>query len=163
MEIKRIDEATLRISGLDPILCNLLQQIVPSADPTGSEAAQARLFSPPIAEPGEEEFIADWKDYVVPELRQLFQSALEVIQRDVAGCRETIFGKAVLDLPVSHLESWIHGINQARLALAARHAFTEEEMDRIIPLAGDARSFALVQVRFYGILEELFLRELEGE
>ena len=71
-------------------------------------------------------------------------------------------GVSALAIPIKHLESWIHGLNQARLALAARHSFTEEDMDRILPLAGDPHSLALLQVRFYGILQELFLQELEA-
>lgn len=152
------------LSQLDQLLTELLRRVVRSADPSGSEAARNRLFSAPSQDAGETELAADWRSYVEPELQQLFQSALEIVGRDVKTLRmDQKAGIATLTIPVSHLESWIHGLNQARLALAARHEFGEKDMDRVLPLAGDERSFALLQVRFYGILQELFLRELEGE
>ena len=161
MEIHRPNPGTVRIADLDSVLCDLLRKIVPGADPAGSEAAQARLFSKPTTESGEADFVADWQEYIVPELRQLFQSSLQLIERDLASLRE---GRgATLDIPVTHLEGWIHGLNQARLALTARHAIAEEEMERLVPLTGGERSFAMLQVRFYGILEELFLHELEDD
>lgn len=162
MEITRIDGQTLRISQLDPLLRELLERIVASADPAGSEAAEARLFSKPTRDEAETDFVEDWREYVEPELRQIFQTSLQVIADDLraleAGDTE---GESVLEIPVSHLESWIHGLNQARLALSARHGFTEDDMDRVLPLSGDPRALALLQIRFYGILQELFLQELE--
>ena len=163
-KISRLDEQTLQISQIDPLLGELLRRVVTSADPTGSAAAQERLFSKPSEDPEESGFIEDWQEYVKPELRHLFQSALEVISGDLGRMRaESSAGGSTLTIPMSHVENWIHGLNQARLALSARHAFTEEDMDRILPLAGDPHSLALLQVRFYGILQELFLQELDDD
>jgi hypothetical protein len=164
VQISRVDEHTLQISQLDPLLRELLQRIVASADPTGSAAAEERLFSKPSEDPEESEFFEDWQEYVEPELRHIFQSALEVIDRDLTNLREESPDQgSELTIPLNHLESWIHGLNQARLTLSARHAFSEEDMERILPLAGDPHSLALLQVRFYGILQELFLQELDVE
>ncbi len=164
MQISRIDGETLRISQLDPLLGELLQRVVASANPAGNAAAQERLFSKPSDDPEESAFIEDWQEYIHPDLRHIFQSALEVIHGDLGTLRvEGAAGGSTLTIPVNHLESWIHGLNQARLALSARHAFTEQDMDRILPLAGDPQSLALLQVRFYGILQELFLQELDAE
>jgi hypothetical protein len=164
VQISRPDEETVLLSQLDQMLAELLRRVVRSADPSGSEAARNRLFSAPTEDTGEAEFAEDWRNYVEPELRQLFQSSLEVIEGDVKALRlNRKAGEATLVIPVNHLESWIHGLNQARLALTARHDFDEKDMDRVVPLIGDERSFALLQVRFYGILQELFLRELEND
>ena len=62
---------------------------------------------------------------------------------------------------MKHLEAWIHALNQARLALAARHDFSERELEREIPAEGDDRAFALFQIHFYGLLQEFFLRQLD--
>jgi hypothetical protein len=164
VQISRLDGETLQISQLDPLLGELLRRVVAGADPTGSAAAQERLFSKPSEDPEEAAFFEDWREYVEPELRHIFQSALEVIDGDLVTMRaEGAGGGSTLTIPMTHLESWIHGLNQARLALSARHAFTEEDMDRILPLAGDPQSLALLQVRFYGILQELFLQELDSD
>jgi hypothetical protein len=162
VQISRVDGQTLQISQLDPLLGELLRRVVASADPAGSAAAQERLFSKPSDDPEETAFFEDWQEYVAPELRHIFQSALEVINGDLVTMRaEGADGGSTLTIPMNHVESWIHGLNQARLALSARHAFTEADMDRILPLAGDPQSLALLQVRFYGILQELFLQELD--
>jgi hypothetical protein len=164
VQISRIDGQTLQISQLDPLLGELLHRVVASADPAGSEAARDRLFSKPSDDPEEATFFEDWQEYVEPELRHIFQSALEVISRDLVTMEKAKGdGGSTLTIPMNHVESWIHGLNQARLALSARHAFTEEDMDRILPLAGDPQSLALLQVRFYGILQELFLQELDDD
>ena len=152
------------LSQLDQLLSELLRRVVRSADPSGSEAAHARLFSAPTHDASEAEMAEDWRRYVEPELAQLFQSALEIIEGDVKALRmDHKAGEAKLSIPVSHLESWIHGLNQARLTLAARYDFKEKEMDRVLPVTGDERAFALLQIRFYGILQEFFLRELEAD
>jgi hypothetical protein len=164
VEITRLDNQTLRISQLDPLLRELLERIVSSADATGSEAAQERLFSKPADDAEEAGFVEDWREYVEPGLRQHFQSSLEVIAGDLSSMQPgEAEGESVLLISREHLERWIHGLNQARLALAARHSITEEDMDRILPLSGDPHALALLQIRFYGILQELFLQELDEE
>ena len=161
MTISRPEPTTLILSGIEPFLRELFAQIVPSADPTGSEAARERLFSSPSrgAVPELEE---DWKTLIEPELRRLFQSALEVVSADLATLSSASRKKQdTLHLPVAHLESWVHALNQARLALSARYDFSEHEMEAFLPEAGEARAYALFQVHFYGFLQECFLRELE--
>src|SRR5260370_32262008 len=71
---RRKDE--IEISELDPFLAELLRQIPTSTNPEGVPAAEQRLFSPP-AHPNEAEICAEWKLYVKPELRRLFQTATE--------------------------------------------------------------------------------------
>ena len=81
MEIcRRKDE--IEISELDPFLAELLRQIPTSANPEGVPAAEQRLFSPP-ADPNEAEICAEWKLYVKPELRRLFQTATETVAADL--------------------------------------------------------------------------------
>lgn len=87
MEICRQDEA-LEIRELDPFLAELLRQIPESAQPKDSPAAEERLFSPP-AVPEEKVLRAEWKLYVVPELRRLFQSATETVRQDLQQLRCT--------------------------------------------------------------------------
>jgi len=164
VEFSRRDKDTVLLSHLDALLTEILRRIARSADPSDSEAVRARLFSVPTHDAGEKELLDDWSRYVDPELAKLFQSALEIIERDLDRLRiHKAAGEASLAIPVAHLESWIHGLNQARIALCVRHDFSEEEMEHFLPAAGNPRSIAMLQIRFYGILQELFLRELEGD
>jgi hypothetical protein len=162
MEIRRLDPQTVALAGLDPFACALLRQIIPSAAPGDNAAARARLFSSPTggAEP---EFDEDWRAWVEPDLHEHFQSSLSLVESDLAELpAEATEEPAELQIPVEHLDSWINALNQARLALAARHEITERDMESEL-LLGDARGFALFQVEFYGSLQFCFIRELEKE
>lgn len=163
MQLSRPDRETILLSDLDALLIDLLRRISRSADPSDSDAARARLFSAPTHDAEETELLEDWARYIKPELSHLFQSTLEVIDADLKQLKTNKSGsRGALAIPVAHLEKWIHGLNQARLAIAARHSFGDEDMEHPLPVGGDDRSFALLQMRFYGILQEIFLRELEG-
>src|SRR5215468_12116633 len=81
MEIYRHNDH-IEISELDPFLAELLRQIPASASPDGVTAAEQRLFSSPT-NGKEPELCAEWKQYVEPELRRLFQSATETVAADL--------------------------------------------------------------------------------
>jgi hypothetical protein len=162
MQLARIDPQTVALTGLDPFICGLLQQIVPSASPGDHPAARARIYSSPTAG-AEPEFDADWQEYVEPDLREHFEASRSLVERDLANLA-TADGEelASLHIPVAHLDSWISALNQARLVLAERHEITAKDMRRELTL-GDARSFALFQIDFYGELLFCFIREVERE
>jgi Domain of unknown function (DUF2017) len=161
MEICRQNEA-LEIRELDPFLAELLRQIPESAQPKDSPAAQERLFSPPVM-PEEKVLCAEWKLYVVPELRRLFQSATETVRQDLQQlhCTNKPFANCTLRIPMAHADAWLNALNQARLAIAATYQFSDHELcDYRSPL-GSRRDLSLFQVNFYGFLQELILREME--
>lgn len=163
MQFSRPDKETVVLSHLDSLLADLLRRAPFSADPGDNEKARERLFSAPSHDEEEADLLEDWQEYVAPELAKLFQSSIEVIEADLCKLHvDAKDGNATLSIGFDRLESWVHGLNQARLALVARHEFTEAEMEEFLPLTGGERPLALLQVRFYGILQELFLRELEG-
>jgi len=160
MHITRLDRRTLALAQLNPVCCELLRKIVSSADPGEDGPAHARLFQTPTAG-REPEADRDWREYVEPDLRRLFQDALEVVAEDLKTLSgEGRRGGATLCIPVPNLEAWVHALNQARLAIVAREGFSEKEMDGRVPLEGEARALTLFQVHFYGFLQEAFLREL---
>ena len=160
MTVTRLDEQTLAIGELDLLGVELLHQIPVSAEPADNTDVHDRFFPSPSG--GRDARLdGDWQNYVEPGLRELFQDCLEVIESDLADFPgDTPQDYYTLQLPLKHLEAWIHGLNQARLALAARYDFTEEEMESRMPVTGDVRAFGLFQVHVYGFLQECFLREL---
>lgn len=163
MEISRLNETTVLLERVDPILADFLRRITPSADPGDDEAAKARIFSAPTADPKEKRFSEDWQEYIEPELARLFQSALEVIDGDLKKLHaDPKTGEAVLSIPRDHLESWIHGLNQARLVLSERHQLYDEDLDHEHALARDPHSMLVLQLHFYAELQHFFLRLLEG-
>lgn len=163
MHIRRLDAQTIAMEEIDPLCARLLTSIAQRADPAGDPAAEARIYSTPThgAEPEADE---DWKEYVEPDLRRLFQDAVDVVKSDLAGFPPAGAKPPYeLRLPIANLEPWIHALNRARLALAARFNFTERDMDQRMTLDTDPRSRALFEVRFYGLLQEYFLHQLDED
>ena len=164
MEICRKNEA-LEIRELDPFLAELLRQIPESGQPKDSAAAEERLFSPPAA-PEEKVLCAEWKLYVVPELRRLFQSATETVREDLQQlrCTDKPFANCNIRIPMAHAEAWLSALNQARLAIAATYQFSDHELsDHYRSPLGNRRDLSLFQVNLYGFLQEFILREIEGD
>ena len=161
MEICRKGDA-LQISELDPFLAELLRQIPLSTNPEGAAAAEARLFSQPSAET---EICAEWKSYVEPELRRIFRSATETVADDLAQLNgnEKSLGNRVLRIPVEHADAWLNTLNQARLVIATKYEFSDEELnDHDRSPIGSRRDLGLFQMNFYGFLQEFILREISG-
>lgn len=163
MEIcRRKDE--LEISELDPFLAELLRQIPASTNPEGSIDAEQRLFSPPAAT-SEKESCAEWKLYVEPELRKLFQTATETVAADLQQLNgnERTFANRTLRIPAGHADAWLSTLNQARLVIAAKYNFSDGELcDHYRSPIGSRRDLSLFQVNFYGFLQEFILREIIG-
>jgi hypothetical protein len=161
MEICR-RRGAIEISELDPFLAELLRQIPASTNPDGAPAAEQRLFSPPTT--GKEtEFCAEWKTYVEPELRRLFQTATQTVATDLEQLNgsEKSFANRTLRIPAKHSDAWLSALNQARLVIAAKNNFTENELnDQFRSPIGSRRDLSLFQVNFYGFLQEFILREM---
>jgi len=153
----------IEISELDPFLAELLRQIPSSANPEGAPAAEQRIFSPPV-NGKEPEMCAEWKMYVQPELRRLFQTATETVGADLKQLNRTeqSLANRTLRIPTKHSDAWLSALNQARLVIAAKNNFTELELsDHLRSPIGSRRDLSLFQVNFYGFLQEFILRELD--
>jgi uncharacterized protein DUF2017 len=162
MEICR-RKGAIEISELDPFLAELLRQIPSSTNPDGAPAAEQRLFSWPT-NGKETEFCAEWKTYVEPELRRLFQTATQTVAADLEQLNgnEKSFANCTLRIPAKHSDAWLSALNQARLVIASKNNFTETELnDHFRSPIGSRRDLSLFQVNFYGFLQEFILRELE--
>jgi hypothetical protein len=163
MEIRRRNDH-IEISELDPFLAELLRQIPASANPDGVPAAEQRLFSSP-ANGKQTDLCAEWKTYVEPELRRLFETATQTVAADLEQLngKEKSFANRMLRIPAGHGDAWLSALNQARLVIAAKNNFTEKELnDHFRSPIGSRRDLSLFQVNFYGFLQEFILRELES-
>ena len=161
MHIRRCDRETMELGEMDSLCCELVRQIVPSANADDDPAVQRRIYSSP-SEGREPDFEQDWKNYVEPDLRNLFRNAQEIVEGDLKDfVPAENLGFSALRIPVKNLEAWIHTLNQARLAISARHDFTERDMEAPVSLGGSARTQARFQIHFYGFLQECFLQQLD--
>ena len=164
MEFRRQNDC-LEISELDPFLAELLRQIPESTNPEGAESAQQRLFSSP-APASEREICAEWKVYVEPELRRLFQTATETVAADLQQLNGSTkpFANCTLRIPEANAEAWLNALNQARLVIAAKYNFTDGELcDHYRSPIGSRRDLGLFQVNFYGFLQEFILQEMRAQ
>ena len=120
----------IEISELDPFLAELLRQIPASAKTEGAPDAEQRIFSPP-ANGKELELCAEWKVYVEPELRRLFQTATQTVGADLEQLNgnEKSLASRTLRIPTKHADAWLCALNQARLVIAAKNNFTELELN----------------------------------
>ncbi len=160
MRVLRVNDLTVNVGPLDVFAIELLHQ-VPVIARDDNEASTARLYPSPTDEL-EPEFDEEWKVYVSPDLQHLFAGSLEIMEQDLADFPpvDDSANTHTLTLPVSHLDAWVHGLNQARLALAARHGFDEDDIEGRLPFEDGHRALALFQIHLYGFLQECFLMEL---
>ena len=163
MEIRREGDC-IEISELEPFLAELLRQVPESTNTEGGEAAQQRVFSAPAAA-SETEMCAEWKLYVEPELRRLFQTATQTVAADLQqlnGSTKPV-ADCTLRIPTKNSDAWLNALNQARLVIAAKYNFNEGELcDHYRSPIGSRRDLGLFQVNFYGFLQEFILHELES-
>jgi hypothetical protein len=162
MEIRR-RKNQIEIAEIDPFLAELLRQIPASTNVDGAPAAEERIFSPP-SNGTDTEFRAEWKMYVEPELRRLFQTATQTVAGDLEQLNgnEKSLANYALRIPTKHADAWLSALNQARLVIAAKNNFTEIELnDHSRSPIGSRRDLSLFQVNFYGFLQEFILREME--
>ena len=177
------EPATVVFEEIEPFFVDLLRRLPLSADPTDDPAAQERLFGEPMPTGGDAaEFNADWREYVEPELRDLFRSARDTVKEDLgklppaADRPPSSAATSALDpaafepsrhrveIPSRHLEAWLSVLNQARLVIAARRGFGEREMDEDLPFPPMSdRDLDLFRVHFYDFLQQVILREMGFE
>ena len=153
----------IELSELDPFLAELLRQIPACANPEGAPGAEERIFSPPT-NGSETEFCGEWKMYVEPGLRRLFETATQTVAGDLEQLNgnEKNLANRVLRIPCKHTDAWLNALNQARLVIAAKNNFTELELnDHTHSPIGSRRDLSLFQINFYGFLQEYILREME--
>lgn len=106
---------------------------------------------------GDESVAEDWREFVVPDLDEEFQSAIACVALATEKAREkAIGGSGHLRITRDQAEVWYSVLNQARLALEDLYQFgSSEEIDLEtldpLPRSGFFRS------RFYCTVQSLLL------
>ena len=144
-------------ADMELLIVELLRGLPACADPD-DEASRRRIFSTPTAG-ADAKADREWREEVEPELRELFQSHLKVVATDIAAISQK--GDAsTLAIPAKNARAWIHTLNQARLALGARHGVTDgDTAGRRRPRG--PKAFAMMQIDFYGMLLSALLDHTE--
>ena len=160
VEVSRTDEG-LRVSRLDLFFVELLRQIPVSAEPGDSDAARQRLYPGPSSTDAHAN--EEWRTYIHPDLKELFASASEIVREDLEDFEQLDETNEnwTFQIPADHFDQWLNVLNQARLSLAARFDFKENEMNQSGPQAIETvRDLSLFQIHFYGFLQECLLQDL---
>jgi hypothetical protein len=160
MLIYRSKRDRIEFAEVDPFEAEFLRQIPVVCDSGGDPRVQKRFFSAP-ADPKEDQLLKDWVEYVQPELEQLFISARKVVESDLLNLVERELAHFAIAL--DHGDAWLNTLNQARLNLATRYEFTEEELSSSkLPQFTSRRDLALHQINFYAGIQERIIDALEG-
>ena len=161
MLIHRLNANTIEFTDIESIEADLLRQIPHLCDTRGDSRSESRLFSSP-ADPGETQFLSDWKEYVQPELRHIFVSARATVEKDLESIEERAGFASRLAIPSVHGEGWLNTLNQARLVLANKFEFSEEELSQHeVPRSFSRRDLVLLQINFYAAIQERIIDAIE--
>ena len=161
MMIRRWKDKSIEFSRIESIEAELLKQVPAAGDPEGEEKAEERLFPSPTSQ-GTPGLAKDWDEFVRPELRHLFLSARKLVEEDLAGMTRRPGKIGHLVVPLTHADSWLNALNQARLVLATKYDFTEAELSfNHTPKTFSRRDLVLLQINFYAAVQERLIEILE--
>ena len=149
------DEIVFR--GVDSFFEELLRQLPESALP-GDAASRARIFTP-LTGGRDREADAEWQELNEPELRELFKSHLDVVADDLKNLTGEEDDRSV-SFPLNHVPAWIHTLNQARLAIAARYGFTEDDIEGRVDVS-PKKAVILRQIEIYAELLGFLLQHTD--
>jgi hypothetical protein len=163
MLIRRLKESSIELMDIEPIEADLLRQVPGICDSGGDSRSEARMFSSP-ADSSEGQFLNDWAEYVQPELRHLFQSARNTVKEDLENLSDCPGRLGRLVVPRAHSDAWLNALNQARLILACKFNFSNEELSmRHAPKWFSRRDLVLQQINFYAEIQERIIDAIEDE
>lgn len=99
----------------------------------------------------------DWREFVVPDLREGFQDDLARVGAEIESAIARCNGEAgPLWITPDDAAAWYSALNQARLALEETHRFGQREKLEIKGLTPE-RQAAFVRTRFYCAIQGLLL------
>lgn len=177
MRRKEAGSNDLVFEEIEPFFLDMLRRLPAFSDPGEDPAANARLYSAPMASGGDgDEFNEDWERFVEPEIRDLFRTARATVEADLAPLSGDMppaappgtFNPAdftptehQLEIPQRHAEAWLSVLNQARLVIAARRGIGEREMSEDLPFPPlSERDMDLHRIDFYDFVQHILLREM---
>ena len=147
----------------------MLIQLPEAADFTRSEKGRRRILPDPTDD--EEEIVADWREFVVPELETGFTQAVDTVSHDLDTAEEIEGddGKSWRRIvaPIDHGEIWYQVLNQARLIMNEEHELSKVERDLMMgeqtpTEIGEKNWLTLVQYRVYAAIQEFILTNIMG-
>ena len=142
-------DGRLRIDVETELDVVVLKSVVGDAAPeTGSLAEK-------LADGMAAEVDADWREFVLPDLRELYGAQVATVARALADLSP---GTAIF-VARDEAESWYGAFNQARLALEERYRLSHKDGAPITP----ERRTAVIRSHFYQVIQGMLLEFLMKE
>ena len=151
VNVRILDNGAVSFEGIEATLFHILQKMTETAE-SSEPAVEARFY--PMPAEGSDEICQDWKAYIQPELYTEFLASREAVDADLRRGKNKSDGTFSFIIPPPHMDHWLSALNQARLALAEIHQFTEKDMGRPPGDPEDPREFALIQLNVYSTMQE---------
>jgi Domain of unknown function (DUF2017) len=128
LHIEPADEKNLRVTGIDPLLAGSLCEVPRVLEQRDQSPSRDRLY--PDLFRADAPANDDWHRLMDDDLRHLFVSAGETVERDLTRLEPDPAHKDCVQLllPAAHVNAWMSALNQARLVLAEQFAITEADM-----------------------------------
>ena len=148
MRLSLLPDGIISFTQMHPLEANALLSIPQNADPTEIPEAEDRLYPRPLDEASRDdvdpiEAIAteeDWKEFVVPELRELFDGSMERVkeslkqlgpapqeeleddeeEEDQDDDEKSPHANFALKISTEIAEDWYRAMNQARLVMSQK-------------------------------------------
>jgi hypothetical protein len=157
LHIQTTDDGRLRISGIDPVLLDCLQNIRDITDQRDAPGIRARLFPNPTLDNTAAN--NDWQQLIAPELHHLFAVAADTLHRDLAQLTADPRHKNhfQITIPAAHLNAWLSAINQTRLILGELFHVTETDMTHADYDLDQPKHLALFRIHILGYLLQLLV------
>ena len=166
MQLISNDDGTWEMLEVRELELLMLSKIAESADPGDSQAAFERLYPSPLGRPSidesEDEIMDDWESLIHPDLKEQFNSAIGVVQADLAEMKSKKRGGEMeysLKVPKKHADDWCSALNQARLVLHEKYKLPDED-EELEDENGHGQWMALVQSEIYGGVIEFLVQEI---
>ncbi len=144
----------------------MVVQLPDAADFSQSKNARQRILPEPTDE--DPDVVADWKEFIQPDLETQFRQAIDTVSRDLEQAEEYEDEGVLLHrlaVPVENAETWYTVLNQARLVLNEEHKIADAEKKLFFGEEnpsdlGEKRWLLMVQYRVYAAIQEFLLTTL---
>jgi hypothetical protein len=148
----------IAIEGIDATVAYCLHQVPDLLRQRESPETRRRFY--PDVLPSDDPRNAEWHRLMDADLHHLFESAAEVLTRDLASLEIT---RGRLVFAASHASAWMSALNQARIVLSEQHRLDQRDMERTDLDAVSPRDRALLQVHVLGLVLQLLVEHtLDG-
>lgn len=145
-------EGGLRIDAEDLMDWQRLRMIAHDA-----KSGEGDLAAELGAATGAPAIVEDWQDYVVPDLREIFdEQVLEVANAIESAMLAAESGPGSIWITRGNADAWYGALNQARMAIEKLHHFCSREIPSVDEIPASTR-FALVRMKDYEQIQGLLL------